>query len=238
MRPRASGPAPFNAELLSAGRRMPLALHADEFEDDRCRVLGREREYRFRRGGGAGRRGGRRPGHGPHAARRPSPDVLPGRGSEAIPILPVRRRTLAHRPTRSYPPAHQPCPLPCDAGLQGDPVRGVEGDRVDGLAVQVSFEVQVRPGGAPFVAAVRDELAGLDCLPDGDRPAADVPVDGADAARVGDLDPLAVAAGGSGDGDGAVAGGVDRGADRRAEVNAAVQPSPARARCTAPTPAL
>jgi len=42
--------------------------------------------------------------------------------------------------------------------------------------------VQVRSGGAAFVPAEGDELAAADGLPDGDGPAADVAVDGGDAA--------------------------------------------------------
>ena len=112
---------------------------------------------------------------------------------------------------------------------QVDAVRGVEGDRVDGPVTWADFEVQVRAGAAAFVAAVSDELAGLHGLADGDGPAADVAVDGGDAAGVGELDPLAVAAGRPGGGDGAVACRVHRGADGGADVGAGVQPSPARA---------
>jgi len=87
--------------------------------------------------------------------------------------------------------------------------------------------MQMWSGTSAFVAAVGDELPGLDSLADGDGPTADVAVDGGDVAGVLELDPLPEAADGAVGDDGAVADGVDRRADRRAKVDAGVQTAPA-----------
>jgi len=50
--------------------------------------------------------------------------------------------------------------------------------------------MQMWSGTSAFVAAVGDELPGLDSLADGDGPTADVAVDGGDLAGVLELDPL------------------------------------------------
>jgi len=52
------------------------------------------------------------------------------------------------------------------------------------------LEMQMWSGTSAFVAAVGDELPGLDSLADGDGPTADVAVDGGDLAGVLELDPL------------------------------------------------
>ena len=95
-----------------------------------------------------------------------------------------------------------------------------EGDRVDRLAVDPDFVMEVASGRAAGRAHQADHVAALDALAGGDQRLGKVAVAGLDAVAVLELDEVAVAAAIIfGAADEAVGGGVDGGSDRSGEVD-------------------
>src|SRR5690606_28729973 len=94
--------------------------------------------------------------------------------------------------------------------------------RIDRVAGDADFVVQVRAGRAAGRADVTDQLALGDLLPRRDRIARQVRITGLDLPAMLDLDIVAVAAEALGLRDDAVGRGVNRGAGRLREVDALV----------------
>src|SRR3954452_12699341 len=104
--------------------------------------------------------------------------------------------------------------------------------RVGGLAVHapdVDLEVQVRAGGLALAADLGDLIAGRDDVAGGHVVVLHVAVDLDVAVGVPDVDGVAVAGGRPGPEHDAVGCGVDRGAQRRGQVDAPVHGAPALA---------
>src|SRR5581483_10285755 len=151
---------------------------------------------------------------------------------------PVEEKRFNHAPRRLHPKLHRTgFALPLGLILRHDlakireigaaelgALQGRIADRVRGTAIDADFEMEMRPGAAAGISGVADQIALLDVGAGDDtgREGRQVAVDGGELARMLDLDPVAVAALGLRSQYHAVAGGIDRCADRRRKIDAVV----------------